>query len=226
MRDKLQIRFDDPAFVLTEREMLRRNRALLPTWTYDDAIRFDQALEASDVILLAMYDALNGTYCEINRSVRVRIGSEMLQRWSSTRSGPETDGRKLDIDIKGRIDLVMQSLAAIGQKVRARAQIFVIGYPTLASTNPNKIAKRQAYNEACRNFCESHEQFRFVDVDKLLPREELISERHFSPAGYFALAQHILSLSGLSGPALDMHESGRGRTKQSFSTAKIASVVS
>jgi FkbH-like protein len=214
MRDGFQVRFDDPAFILTDRESLRQNRHLLPTWTYEDALRFDEGLASSKLIVLAMYDALSGLHYEIGDAVRVRVSrgpaasrvEAISQKWGVA-------VRRLEIDLSERTKLVIESFDRIGQKAKSDAQIFLIGYPTLACPSAKKVARRQGFNEACRRYCEGRERFRFVDVDAILPREELISDLHFSPAGYFALAQHILTLSGMSGPALDMRNMRRERAK-------------
>lgn len=211
---------------MNDRKVLRENSRLLPTWSYDDVVRFDEGIAASDLILLAMYEGLNGNYYEINGCVRVRTSWDVLE----SRSGVDMDticnlAQELDVDLNDRMRLVLECFDAIARNSKPDAQIFVIGYPSLASTNPKKITKRRSFNDTCRKYCEGHSRFRFLDVDTLLPREELVTERHFSPAGYFMLARHILSLSGMSGPALQTRDARKQEKKVGRISAEVAAAA-
>jgi hypothetical protein len=110
--------------------------------------------------------------------------------------------REWDIDRVERAELTKAFFDSVAKMVKPEAKIFVIGYPSLATPNPKKAAKRRAFNDSLAGYCERNPRFRFIDVDTLLPREEIVTERHFSPAGYFTLAREILTQAEMSGPAM------------------------
>jgi hypothetical protein len=199
----VHIRYDDLGFLLSDRDALKEKSAILPTWSYEDAVAFDEALATSDLILLCMYGAINGTYYELDGSVRLRIGSGMMEAWKeSDPDGLRARVREWDIDHAQRAELTQAFFDDVAKKAKPDAKIFVIGYPSLATPIPKKAAKRKAFNDALAGYCVRNPRFRFMDVDTLLPREEIVTERHFSPAGYFALAREILTLAEMSGPAM------------------------
>ena len=203
------VRYDDIGFILSDREALRENSALLPTWSYEDALKFDDAVATSKLILLCMYGAVQGTYFELNGSVRLRLAKDLAEM-RQDRDPLADKVRELDLDLNQRIDLIKECCEAVVHRARDDAQIFVIGYSTLGTPSARKVAKRKTVNDALKAFCESHPRFRFVDVDVLVPRKELVDQRHFSPAGYFMIARHILGLSGVSGPALHVDKAKSG----------------
>lgn len=203
VREGITIRYDDPGFVLGDRAVMRENSDVLPTWSYEDALKFDEGIASSDLILLCMYGAVNGQYFEIGGSVQVRMVPASMRTLEREKS-PKLQGmNELTLSTADRVELIMKSFKAVEASAKPGAHIFIIGYSTL-NTNEKKAAKRLAFNAECRKYCETHPRCRYIDVDTLLPREALVDQRHFSPAGYFALARHILTAANMPGPALDM----------------------
>jgi FkbH-like protein len=202
-RGDVVIRYDDTGFILGDREAIRENNELLPTWTCEDAVRFDEGVATSDLILLCMYGAKQGSIFEINGKVQFRITPSSVG--AAQESHPDAfrnNMHELDLDQAERERLILKSFDMVAQRAKPDARIFVIGYPTLAVAKEKKAAKRGGFNNACRDYCEDKPRFKFMDVDRLIPREELLNDRHFSPAGYFILAKHILTEAGMWGPAL------------------------
>jgi FkbH-like protein len=207
-RGDIVIRYDDTGFILGDRAALKENADILPTWSYEDALRFDEGVASSDLILLCMYGAQQGPMLEINGKVRFRITPSSLEAARKADPVPyRTYIRELDIEPPERVRMIMESMESVVRRAKPDAKIFVIGYPTLRTTNEKKVAKRRAFNRACREFCEAHPPLHFVDVDQVLPKEELLDERHYSPAGYFALARYILTEAHMWGPALSARSS-------------------
>src|SRR3569833_577218 len=52
-----RLRYDDPNFVLTDRTLLRDCKVIreFPWWTYEDALRYDEGVATSGLILLSMW---------------------------------------------------------------------------------------------------------------------------------------------------------------------------
>ncbi|MBV8978446.1 MAG: hypothetical protein JO261_13200 [Alphaproteobacteria bacterium] len=200
VKSGLNVRYDDFGFLLSDREALRNCAALLPTWTYEDALEFDEGVATSDLILLCMFGAINGEYYALD-GVQLRLPEEALDVEIGGVALRERV-RRLEMEPEECTRLILKGFDRVHRLARDEAQIFVIGYSTLAAGNEEKLAKRKAFNEACRAYCLANPRFRYVDVDTLIPRQELLDQRHFSPAGYFILARHILTESGMPGPAL------------------------
>jgi FkbH-like protein len=217
------VRFDEPGFILNNREALRENSRYLPTWSYEDALRFDEGIATSDLILLCMFGALQGSYYQLNGALTVRLASNLLS--AGDPADPDALRNRvqpLDWDQDRRTQLVMECFDIVDRRAKADAQIFVISPSSLAAKNEKKAAKRKAFNTVCEDYCATHRRFRFIDVDKLIPREELIDARHFSPAGYFSLARHILGTAGIAGPALDAPAMPAAKVRTASSQAEPA----
>jgi hypothetical protein len=204
MRNGSQVRFDDPGFVLSDREALRRHSEVLPTWTYEEALRLDEGLANAELILVGMYGALSGLYYQIGDSIQVRVnrGAQELHVEELCHAA-DVPVRYLEPDVNERTELILKAFDAIDRKANKDAQIFITGYSSLGAENERKLAKRRTFIGRCKEFCAARDpRFRFVDVDTVVPREELLDGRHFSAAGFFTMARHILATAGMSGPAL------------------------
>jgi hypothetical protein len=174
-----------------------------------------------------MYGVVNGAYYELDGSMKLRISPDLME--SLNRNDPHGllgRVREWDIDPAQRAELTLEFFENVERTAKPGAKIFVIGYPSLATPNPKKAAKRKAFNDACAGYCAAHPRFRFMDVDTLLPREEIVTERHFSPAGYFMLAREILILAGMSGPATLTHDARLRREKMAANSAEGAAIAS
>jgi hypothetical protein len=199
---------------------MQENSELLPTWSYEDAVRFDEGVASSDLILLCMYGAKQGPMFEINGKVQFRITPSSLG--AAMKSHPDAfrnNIRELELDPEERERHILKSFDVVAKNAKPDAHVFVIGYPTLAAANEKKAAKRRGFNKACRDYCEGQPRFKFMDVDILIPREELVNDRHFSPAGYFTLARHILTEAGMRGPALSAKTNPPPTQKKSVAAA-------
>ena len=224
VRGGVPVRYDDLGFLLSDRKAMAERRDILPTWSYDDAVKFDAALADADLVLLCMYGAVNGTYYELDGSLRLRISPDLMESWvENDPYGLQDRVRELDIEPAERAELTLAFFDDVAKKAKSDAKIFVVGYSSLATPNPKKAAKRKAFNGAQAQYCERNPRFRFMDVDTLLPREEIVTERHFSPAGYFALAREILTQAGMSGPATLTRDA---RAKAPAESAVAADAVS
>lgn len=189
------VRYDDPGFVLSDREAVRGDAVLreIPSWTYEDAMRFDAAVGSRGMIILSLWSSMNGSYFRTKAGVLLRMNKPQ-QRFCRRL---KTDGwfaqhlSEIVIDDAARLALMAEALDSVA--ARSRGTVFVLGCNTRGGANP---ARRRAYNQTCLAHCEkSGGRLRYVDVDAIVPAEHLLDDTHFSRPGYHALARHILAAS-------------------------------
>jgi FkbH-like protein len=202
---EFRVRYDDPGFILGNRALIAKSEAVrkIPYWSYEDAVRFDAALDGADIVLLSLWSAMNGNYYRTAEGLTFRFAGpdgrrirNSMPNWFDDTFEPFT------MKDDEKIQLVEECFAAVGQRSR-KGMIFVIGCNTFGASNnrDKKLHRRAAFNEACRKYCEVHASFFFVDMDAVIPPEAVVGNGHFSRIGYFALAQHILQRAGA--PAAD-----------------------
>jgi FkbH-like protein len=206
MREDSMVRFDDPGFIVTDRAVLEECDAVrrLPSWQYEDAVAFDEAASRSDLILLAMWPAMNATFIRVKGLVdmclkerKVREIEEKKPNWSARNI------ERLHTKPKGKVAALIEAFDVLDRKSRPECRIFLLSCYTKGAGENFAPRNKTLFNDACRAYCEAHpEKFRYIDLDSVMPPDSLIGKEHFSRAGYFTLARHILSEASASGEAL------------------------
>jgi len=193
------VRYDDPGFILSDRAAIRDCEAIreIPCWTYADASRFDEAVAKADLILVSMWAAMSARYFELPGSVMLGLKRNRADLLAAQR--PEWFARnfkRIEFGTEERTAFILSSLDATAARSAPACPIFVIGSYTKGPRSEQE-QRRKRFNERCRNHCEQNPaRFRFVDVDTVVPPETLVGNQHFSRAGYFAMARHILADAG------------------------------
>jgi FkbH-like protein len=193
--DRLRVRYDDPGFVLSDRRRVRDSAVLraIAYWSYEDAVRFDEALAAAELVLLSFWGSVHEAPYETSDRVWLYLReatAELLRaedpRWF------ERNFTRLNLAGQ-RLKRIAEALEAIGSRCSPRAKVFVLGAGTLGVEDAKGRASRAKFNRACRDYCAGHPgTFHFVDIDAVVPPEHVIGRTHLNRAGYFILAQHIL----------------------------------
>lgn len=195
VEEEVKLRYDDPGFVLSDREAIRDCRAIreIPCWTYDDAVRFDESLAASDLVLVSLWPGMNGEYFDVE-GVRLRMtGKQADHMRARDESWFKRNFRQVELSKRQRLRLITEALDRIGSIAPDSSVVFLLGCFTQGGLNDKQVKRRGVYNEASRAYCKAHSsRFRYVDVDALLSKEILVDKVHFSREGYFKLAEHIL----------------------------------
>jgi len=196
VEDDERVRYDDPGFVLTDRAAIRDCEGLkrVRCWTYEDAVNFDTALASSELNLISLWAAMSGEYIRIENSVLVRLTEKQAKRARRrNRDWFEDNVETLDLSQEEKFALVAKSLDAIAKRAAPGNSIFVLGAYSKGDLIKAQQRRRQFFNEACREFCVKQPRvFQFVDVDTIVPADCLVDKVHFTRAGYFAIARHIL----------------------------------
>jgi hypothetical protein len=200
VQNDTMVRFDDPGFIASDREAIRTCESIrkIPNWTYEDALRFDEAVASSQIILLSMWTAMVGIYLKVEGKVLIRQSKERSKRFKREHARLfKRSFEKLTLDTEARLALVRDSFDAIARKIRPDAKVFVLGIQEPAGSNETVVSTRKsAFNAFCRDYCAGRSgQFHFVDLNPLLTPDKLEDNRHLSREGYFTLAKHILALA-------------------------------
>jgi FkbH-like protein len=204
VEDDERVRYDDPGFVLTDRAAIRDCEGLrrIKCWSYEDAVRFDEALASSELNLISLWAAMSGEYMRIQNSVLVRLTEKQAKRSRRKNRGWfEENVETLELSQEQKFELVAQSLDAIAARASKNSNIFVLGTYSLGDLSKAQARRRQHYNDLCSTFCaERPDVFQFVDVDAIVPRDSLVDKVHFTRAGYFAIARHVLTRAAAPEP--------------------------
>jgi hypothetical protein len=195
-QDEQMVRYDDPGFIAGDREAIRQCEAIkrVPCWTYDEAVKFDEAMASSELALISMWSATRGIYLK-SGGVELRLRESHVDRAREKDSEWfDANFEVLDLDFDDRMERIVASFDAVGRKAPANCNIFILGCYTRSETGGKGERLRKKFNEACRVYCERHgTRFHFVDIDPIVPPESLANRAHFTPAGYLAIARHILA---------------------------------
>jgi FkbH-like protein len=196
----IKVRYEDPYFILNDREAIARSEILpkFPSWTYEDAIRFDEGIASAGLVILSMLAAMNGDYYQLSDGLRVRINRKFAGRIRSRNPAwfRENFERLSLEDDDDRLPLILDAFGAIAERSREECRIFVVGAYTLGEAVELR-SRRVNFNRVVGEFCETNsERFHFVDQDAIVPSSTLLDKQHYDRRGYFLLAQHILELAG------------------------------
>jgi FkbH-like protein len=192
------VRYDDPGFILTPRTTATRSQQLptIPTWSAEDAIKFDAVLGEAKVIIVSLWDALFGQYLQTDDDVLLRLdeGSNGLGDYLSRHPdlGFGRQGTFIEFSPSQKIRLIEASLDRIVALSPGAEHRFLIGRNLIGATSGSDL--RTLYNRAMQAYAERTGQFQFVDVDRIVPAAEIIDGTHYTRMGYFKMAQHIGAL--------------------------------
>jgi FkbH-like protein len=198
--DDYKIRYDDPAFVLANREAVRTCEALqkIPSWSYGDAVRFDNALAEAKIAIISFWTGMNGDYCRFKNDLVIRLGTRQIERIQRQESEWfSANVENVALKDKERLDLIAKALKRIGQVTSAQCQIFVLGSCTHGRMGKGNKERRETYNETMRQFCNYHrKRFHYLDLNALMSPSDLTGKGHFTRSSYFNLARHIMGSLG------------------------------
>lgn len=188
------VRYDDPGFVLSDRDAIGRCETLrtIPCWKHADALDFDDGIATRDTIILSLWSSMNGSYFRTREGVLLRMNGP--QHRFCLKNFSELVARNLKevtLNDAARLSLISEALVAIA--ARSRGAVFLLG---CNARSGKQLPRRRAYNDACRDWCARRGgRFHFVDVDRIVPPERVMGDSHFARAGYYAIARHILATS-------------------------------
>lgn len=195
-QDDEMVRYDDPGFLCSAREAIRACEAIrhVPCWTYEDAIRFDDAAAKAEVVIVSMWNALRGRYLKAG-DVELRLRDSHVVRLEDEK--PEwfaANFEPITLGLTGRLARIDAAYDALARKTPANCHIFVLGTYSRGDIGDQMLKTRETFNAACRAYCERHPgKFHFIDIDPLVDPESMVDHTHFSPAGYLTIAKHIVN---------------------------------
>ncbi len=126
VQNDIMVRYDDPGFIVGDREAIRACVSIrkIPCWTYEDAVRFDEALASSELVLISMWPAMSGKYLKADGKVLLRQSKERLNRMIA--DNPELFRDHFEdvaFSIREKLDLIEQSYDWVAGKIRSDCQV-------------------------------------------------------------------------------------------------------
>jgi FkbH-like protein len=195
----VMMRFDDPGFILSDRTELKENKAIrrLPSWQYEDAARFDEAVAASDLVLISLWASLNARDLKVGPGVTVGLKQKRISAVRSDR--PKWFDKNIEdwpLSTDAKLARIVASFDRLARLSPSGAQVFLLSCYTRGVPEESVAKRKLAYNDACRAYSEANPgKFRYIDLDLAVPPDQLVAAEHFSRAGYFALARYILDIA-------------------------------
>jgi hypothetical protein len=135
---------------------------------------------------------MNGRYYSVRDAVQVRMPTPWAKKVEE--KDPQSfaeNFRQLTLTDDDRLKLILAAFDAVAARRHPEAHVFVIATYTKGLSDA-PAERRGPINAVYRNYCAARQRFHYIDVDALLPPEQLVSDRHFGPLGYYSLARHIL----------------------------------
>jgi hypothetical protein len=209
VKDGVKVRYDDPGFILNERDVIKSSNALrkIPFWTYEDATNFDAAVQSSQLVLVSLWPAARGHYFRTSDHLLLHMNKQTHKQIRKKKPGwLKKHVTELNYDLADRLKLVVDALDRLGAMCSAESRIFLLGVHTFDNLEGELLELRTDFNATCRNYCaENAPKFTFVEVNEIVPRETLIDRAHFTRQGYFMLAKHIMDVATRSEQPTTLH---------------------
>ena len=143
IRNKWPVRFDDACFIVSDRELIKKDKAIekLNFWNYEDTQRFDLALSRSEIIMAALFTNLGWTFFESPSGAILRISTDSLKR--NLRHDPlwfVKNFRHVRYTTKEKLDLIARALDHLAKFSPAGAQRFAFGVNTKKLPSSPRLA--------------------------------------------------------------------------------------
>lgn len=210
VKNDIMTRCDDFGFILNDPAKVAASAELeaLPAWSGAEFLDFQTRLPESDVVIVSMSAALRGAHLVTSDGVVVRVHPNGLGEhidaypWESFLASCTFYG----LDLPQKLALMDQSFEHIRKTVRPGAQVFVLGANTRDVNVPLSATDRElmtAYNAACERFCGPLDNWHYVSIDAVVPKDQLIDDRHYTRIGYFAIATDINRQIAEAAPAIE-----------------------
>jgi FkbH-like protein len=195
IRKGTDIRFDEAGFILTDRKVLARDHPFkkLNYWNYEDAIAFDDAVKASQIIITSLAGVFWWTYFVSNRGTVFRpVTSALKQRLNNGGTWFVHNFRYKPVAVPERIKLLERSLDRIADMSPSTCHRFSLGLNTggVAKTVPG-YKTRLEYNEILKSYCEKRGTFTYVDIASIVDPQDMVNADHYTRRGHKALADFI-----------------------------------
>jgi FkbH-like protein len=194
--NEYKVRYDDPYFFISDRTALYRSEIIsgLASWTYQDTLLLDRNISDAKIIILAMRACLRHPFVVTKDGISVRMERSNIKRYMEKHTSWFRENFTIvDIPIRERLTLIRQSFDWVGQRSNPEAIIFTMGAVTQKAQEPIDRTHSGLYNNWCSQYCQSNTKFRFIDVDSLVPKDQVIDDQHLTPAGYRTLSLHLMN---------------------------------
>src|SRR6185503_7509745 len=126
------------------------------------------------LILLCMGGGMNGHYYSIRDAVQVRMPKTWAKRVEE--KDPQSfaeNFRQLTLADDDRLKLILAAFDAVAARRHPEAHVFVIATYTKGLAEA-PAERRGPINTAYRDYCAARPRFHYIDLDELLPPEQLV----------------------------------------------------
>lgn len=194
MRDGVEIRYDEPGFVLNNRPKMATDPALkrLNYWTYEDAVAFDDSVKSAHIVIASLTTFFWWDYFVSRAGTMVRPVTPTLKRRLAQ------DGvwfvqnfQRVDAGPPERMTYVERALERIADLSPSKCHRFALGQNTLGleADNPGMVT-RSRNNEMLKRFCAKY-GYTFIDIAAIIETQDMVNIDHYTRRGHMRLADFI-----------------------------------
>lgn len=196
----LMIRFDDPYFFLSNREVIKASplRRQIPAWTADDMAEFEVHLADADLIVLSFYEMMTVTYFQGTDGLILRFHEDTLKDIlkSDRAIWFVRNFSHIEFDFDQRLEKVRLSLETIARRSKVGAKIVIVSENVRRMDhNRAEADRRTRYNGHIEKVCREIPKAFYVDVNKVTNAEWIIDGWHMTRQGYLELAKEVMALA-------------------------------
>ncbi|WP_134681867.1 HAD family hydrolase [Paracoccus ravus] len=197
------VRFDDAGFLLNPRDPELAHHPVFQAvagYGRDDLLAVDESLGRAQVIILSMFFAFHTrnlfTIEGCGQPDRYLVTIPPKRLAALTRD-PRMSVRMLRhlhhlrLPAERRATLLRSAFERIAGMRREGCRIFVLGASRRGELAERTLPDRMVYNTMCRDFCATHADAAFLDLDEIIPAAECVDSDHYTREGYFRIAAQI-----------------------------------
>ncbi|QJU56505.1 HAD-IIIC family phosphatase [Sphingomonas sp. AP4-R1] len=210
VKNDIMTRCDDFGFILNDPAKVAASSVIetLPAWGRDEFLDFHRELPQRDVVIISLSAALRGAHLVTSDDVVVRVHPNGLGEHIDAHPWEEflAPCSFYGLDLTQKLALLNESFDHVRRTAKPGAQIFVLGANTRDAAMPLSATDRElmtTYNAVCEAYCAPLADWHYVSIDAVVPKEQLVDDRHYTRIGYFAIATDINRRIAEAAPAIE-----------------------
>lgn len=193
----LMIRFDDPYFFLSNREVIKASklRQQIPAWNADDMAEFDRHVSDVDLVLLSFYEMMTVTYFKGTDGLIVRFHEDTLKTILKSDSAIwfVRNFSHILYEFEERLELIRLCLETISRRTKPGARVVIISENIRRMDNRDEAGRRKRYNEYIENVCSQIPKLRYIELNQVTKEDWIFDGWHMTRQGYLELAAAVMA---------------------------------
>ncbi len=155
---ELMIRFDDPYFFLSNREVIKASslRRQIPAWTADDMAEFEEQLANAELVVLSFYEMMTVTYFQGTDGLILRFHEDTLKDILKSERAIwfVRNFSHIEFEFEERLEKVRLSIETIARRSKNGAKVIILSENVRKMDhNRGEADRRSRYNQHVEKVC-------------------------------------------------------------------------